>query len=194
MSENNRKEQKENILKFLESKEGIAKLKACGVSTEDDFEKTLPMNKILKSIAYNKISLEDFSKSFGEEWVTENWSCLLEILHANVEPDCLILTVNDTKGNKIFSAYINSFQLFGSYEYKQAICGTVANSLFRTLVSLPTERELIQDLKTDNEDCIEFIKNQLDYFKDDGRNQTVLDLVAANSPSLRKLIKEKTGY
>ena len=194
MPDKSRKEIKQDIIDLFNSPEGLEKLKKSGVSVLDDFDEVLPFERIMKNITYSKISPEDFEESFGEEWVHENWTSLLEILHANAEPDCFVVTVADAKGNKILSAYVNGSQLFGTLEYKQSICATVAKSIFRTLYQLPTHREVAKALESGDEDTIEFIKSQFNYFKDDPRNSIILDLIKQHSPKLRRLIEEKVGY
>lgn len=189
-----RKQQKENILAFFQSDKGLKKLKKAGAMVEDDFGQVLPIEKIIKNIGYNKLSVQDFEKAFGKKWVQNNWSAVLEIMFAYAEPDCLKVTIEDTEGNKIMAAYVNSFQIFGNFEYKQAICYTIAQSVFRTLINLPTEREFIKALSEDDKRIVDGVKEQFDYFKGDQRNDVVLNLIEKNAPKLRQLIKDKTGY
>lgn len=190
----NRKDQKEKILKFFQTKTGLSKLKKIGVQTSDDFGNILDADQIIKNIAYNKIELALFTSTFGEKWISENWSSLLELLYSKTSPDCLVLTLQDVDGNNILSAYINSFQLFGSLEYKKGISAAIAYSVYNALISLPTDLELSKALKENDKEAISLLKKGLDYFKGEERNNHILNIVEKNSPKLRELIKEKTGY
>lgn len=183
--------------KLFSDPEFLEELRTLGIGVTDDFDNYYPLDRIV----FNTFNYVNFNDSFNTEESRETklyqlltnsktYVAMSNFIYKYIQDKIDTLQITMSIDDCTIYTYKLPVQLlFKDYKTCQEVAGTVCNNIFKSLLTLPFNKECLSQVDSNNPEMIETIRK---YFKSkhhtDEFKSTILGMIKKYKASTYKKI------